>query len=298
MEVSLFSPAKINLFLAVTSRRADGFHDLLSVAAPLDFGDDLKAVASGEITNPDSQFTLECSAPGVPLDGGNLVLKAATAFAAATGWKRSVHFQLTKRIPTGAGLGGGSSNAVAALRALNRLSGELLDESRMNAVAASLGSDCALFLRNAPVVMRGRGERVASLPESATERLRGRQVLLFKPSFCISTPWAYGRMVARGTDYLPEAEAETRFAKWLEGKAPAEALLFNNMEPAAFDKYVALPVLLKKLREKWDVAVAMSGSGSACYALLRGDDRVAESLSDEIRACWGAESFVQRAALA
>jgi 4-diphosphocytidyl-2-C-methyl-D-erythritol kinase len=234
----------------------------------------------------------------VPLDGSNLVLKAAKAFAAATGWRQSVHFQLTKRIPTGAGLGGGSSNAVAALRALNRLSGDLLDEGRMTAMAASLGSDCALFLRNAPVVMRGRGERVDSLPGSAIGRLRGRQVLLFKPSFCISTPWAYGRMVARGTDYLPEAAAEARLAKWLGGKAAAEELLFNNMEPAAFDKYVAMPLLLKKLREKWGVSVAMSGSGSACYALLRGDDREAAQLSEEIRTCWGAETFVQRAALA
>src|SRR5688500_3614227 len=138
MEVSLFSPAKINLFLTVTGRRPDGFHDLVSVAVPLDFGDDLKATGTGTNVDPDSQFTLECAAPGVPLDGSNLVIKAAKAFATATGWKRSVHFQLTKRIPTGAGLGGGSSNAVAALRALNRLSGGLLDEVRLAAVAAAI----------------------------------------------------------------------------------------------------------------------------------------------------------------
>ena len=188
MGVSLFSPAKLNLFLAVTGRRADGFHDLVSVAAPLDFGDQLEARSRER--GAGSQFTLTCDQPEVPVDGGNLVLKAAAAFVAATGWQGGVDFTLTKRIPVGAGLGGGSSNAVAALRALNQLSGGALAGEKLAAVAASLGSDCALFLHNAPVVMRGRGERIEALPASAAARLRGRRVLLFKPSFGISTPWA------------------------------------------------------------------------------------------------------------
>jgi 4-diphosphocytidyl-2-C-methyl-D-erythritol kinase len=226
------------------------------------------------------------------------VLKAASAFAEATGWKQSVHFQLTKRIPAGAGLGGGSSNGVAALRALNRLSGGLLNETQLADVAAGLGSDCVLFLRNVPVVMRGRGERIEALPEPGAVRLRRRRVLLFKPGFSISTPWAYARMVARGTDYLPADQAEAQLAKWQDGGAPAEKLLFNNMEPAAFEKYVALPLLLKKLRDESEVAVGMSGSGSACYALLGDDARQVARLSERIRECWGAETFVQEARVA
>lgn len=297
MPVSLFSPAKLNLFLAVTGRRADGFHDLVSVAAPLDFGDQLRAEDRGRWTESGAQFTLECDQPEVPVAGSNLVLKAAAAFALATGWKQQVHFHLTKRIPLGAGLGGGSSNAVGALRALNQLAGGLLDETRLAEVATTLGSDCALFLRSAPVVMRGRGEQVAGLPESAALRLRGRRVLLFKPSFGISTPWAYGRMIARGMDYLAAEQAEARLARWRDGTAPAEELLFNNMEPAAFDKYSALPLLLAELRREFGVAAAMSGSGSACFALLR-DKTETTALADRIRACWGAESFLQEARLA
>src|SRR5687767_2822456 len=106
--VTVFSPAKINLFLAVTGRRTDGFHDLVSVAAPLDFGDQLVAERREPRTEKSPQFTLECDQPEVPVDGNNLVLKAAEAFAAATGWQEVVHFRLTKRIPVGAGLGGGS----------------------------------------------------------------------------------------------------------------------------------------------------------------------------------------------
>ncbi len=297
MDVTVFSPAKINLFLAVTGRRADGFHDLVSVAAPLDFGDELRAEGGSQRSEDRGQFTLDCDQPEVPVDGSNLVLKAADAFAAATGWREPVRFTLAKRTPMGAGLGGGSSNAVAALRALNRLAGDQLDAAGLARLAAGLGSDCALFLRDAPVVMRGRGERVELLPAAAAARLRGRAVLLFKPGFGISTPWAYGRMVARGTDYLPATEAEARLAAWLGGAAPAEELLFNNMEPAAFEKYVALPVLLERLRREFGVAVAMSGSGSTCYALLR-DGQVTSALIARVRELWGAEIFVREARLA
>src|SRR6478736_5716932 len=298
MEVAVFSPAKLNLFLAVTGRRADGFHDLVSVVAPLTFGDELVAeVRDGRRELGDGRFSLSCDHPDVPVDGSNLVLKAAEAFAVATGWKGAAHFRLTKRIPVGAGLGGGSSNAAAALRALNRLTGGLLDEAQLAGVAATLGSDCALFLRDAPVVMRGRGERVELLPAQAGARLCGRLVLLFKPSFGISTPWAYQRMIARGSDYVPAAEAERRLAAWIGGKAPAEALLANNMEPAAFEKYLALPLMLQRLRHTFGVTAGMSGSGSACFALLEDAEEVAAvaSLTRVIRECWGDVTFVQSA---
>jgi 4-diphosphocytidyl-2-C-methyl-D-erythritol kinase len=296
MDVSVFSPAKLNLLLAVTGRRADGFHDLVSVAAVLDFGDRLVAQA-GDGRVAGELFTLKCDQPEVPVDGSNLVLKAAQAFAAATGWDRPVHFTLAKNTPLGAGLGGGSSNAVAALRALNQLAGNPLNEARLMQLAANLGSDCALFLANAPVVMRGRGEWVEPLSSTALARVRGRRVLIFKPSFGISTPWAYGRMVARGTDYLPTGEAEARLAAWLQGAAPLEELLFNNMEPAAFEKFTALPVLLAQLQRDFGVAARMSGSGSACFAVLR-DDQVAAPLVAVIRAAWGPQCFVQEARLA
>lgn len=293
MGVSLFSPAKLNLFLAVTGRRADGFHDLVSVAAPLDFGDELEARSRER--GAGSQFTLACDRPEVPVDGSNLVLKAAAAFAAATGWPGGVDFKLTKRIPVGAGLGGGSSNAVAALRALNQLSGGALAEDKLAAIAASLGSDCALFLHNAPVVMRGRGERIEALPVSAATRLRGRRVLLFKPSFGISTPWAYGRMAAEApAHYWPAAAAEARLAAWLGGNAPAEELLANNMEGVAFAKFIALPVLLAQLERGFGVTARMSGSGSACFAVLRDEDAPAPLVA-AIRAAWGPRCFVQEA---
>jgi 4-diphosphocytidyl-2-C-methyl-D-erythritol kinase len=290
----IFAPAKLNLFLAVTGRRADGFHELVSVAAQLDFGDTLTVEAAEDVS-------LACSDASLACDETNLVLRAARAFAAATGWRGGAKFFLEKRIPTGAGLGGGSSDAVAALRALNQLAGAApaLAPAALAAIAAGLGSDCPLFLHDGPVAMRGRGERIAALPAGAAARLRGRRALVFKPGFGIATPWAYARLAAGApASYVPAAEAEARLAAWCgDAAAPAEKLLFNGMEPPAFAKYLALPALLAELRARFGLAPRMSGSGSACFALLA-DDTDAAPIVAAIRAAWGESAFVVEARLA
>jgi 4-diphosphocytidyl-2-C-methyl-D-erythritol kinase len=283
--VVVAAPAKLNLFLAITGRRPDGFHNLVSVVAPVEFGDTLRAETA-------DTFTLTCDDPAVPVDESNLVLKAAAAFTAATSWRGGAKFTLEKRIPMGAGLGGGSSNAVAALRALNTLAGQPLATPALVEIAAGLGSDCALFLHDGPVVMRGRGERVEALPRGAAERLRGRRVLIFKPDFGISTPWAYRTMAADSSTYFAEDAAEARLAAWLgDDSAATERLLFNNMESVAFRKFVALPVLLEQLRRDFTLEPRMSGSGSACFALLP-ESAPIEVITAAVRAAWGDSAFV------
>lgn len=293
--ISIFAPAKLNLFLAITGRREDGFHDLVSVVARLTFGDTLR-VEEGE----PGRFGMTCDDPAVPCDESNLVLKAANAFAAATDWRGGANFALEKKIPMGAGLGGGSSDAVAALRALNDGvgAGQALASAALTGVAARLGSDCPLFLQEGPVVMRGRGERVSSLPVGAANRLTGRRVLVFKPAFGIATPWAYAQLAAGAPrSYLPAVEAEARLAAWLENpNAPAEELLFNNMEPPAFAKFVALPVLLERLGREFGLAPRMSGSGSACFAFLP-EDLPAGPIINLIQGAWGQSAFVVEARL-
>jgi 4-diphosphocytidyl-2-C-methyl-D-erythritol kinase len=288
--LTLESPAKINLFLSITGRRADGFHDLVSVAAPLAWGDTLAVEAADD-------FALACDEPAVPLDDSNLILKAARAFRNASGSSIGARFSLTKRIPMGAGLGGGSSNAATALRALNELSGRPLSPSALAAVAAQIGSDCALFLENCPVVMRGRGEAITALQSHAAERVTGRSVLIFKPAFGISTPWAYRQLATQGaTAYLPAAETEARLSGWLDSVRPVEDLLFNNMEPPAFRKNPALPILLERLSKTFGVATRMSGSGSACFVLLRADSAV-DAMRAVIRDAWGVSAFVHQTRL-
>jgi 4-diphosphocytidyl-2-C-methyl-D-erythritol kinase len=291
--ITVFAPAKLNLFLAVTGRRPDGFHDLVSVVAQLDFGDTLTVA-------PADRLSLTCTDAAVPVDESNLILKAARAFAAATGSSGGARVHLEKRIPMGAGLGGGSSDAVATLRALNQLAGSQggLAPERLAEMAAQLGSDCPLFLHRDPVVLRGRGERVAALPAGAAGRVRGRRVLVFKPGFGIATPWAYGRLAAGApASYLPAAEAEARFAAWCEDAgAPVEALLFNSMEPPAFAKFIALPVLLGQLERQFGLRPRMSGSGSACFAMLH-EDSGTGPVRAAIREAWGESAFVQEARL-
>ncbi len=280
---SEFAPAKINLFLAITGRRPDRFHDLVSVVATLDWGDRLRG-------SPAPQDSLECRDETVPTGPDNLILRASAAYRAAGG-VGAAHFVLKKEIPMGAGLGGGSSDAVAALVALDRLSAKPLGPEALRAIAETLGSDCPLFLASGPVVMRGRGERVDLLPPGAAGRLRGRKILVFKPGFGISTPWAYGQLAARG-DYIPAVEAEARLAAWINDPvAPAEALLFNSMERAAFPKYVALDTLLSRLRGEFGLAPRMSGSGSACFALLD-ETQPVEPVRQAILESWGPTAFV------
>jgi len=266
LSTAVFSPAKINLFLAVTGRRADGFHDLVSLVAPLTFGDTVTLHVGGS----DGPVTLACDDPAVPTGADNLAVRAAEAWRRETGSARAIHIELSKRIPMGAGLGGGSSNAAAVLRGLNTLHGRPLDDLVLARLAAALGSDCPLFLADGPCVMRGRGERIEVLPEAARRRLTGRPLVLFKPDFPISTPWAYGRLVAAGgTAYTMPADAEARLGAWIAGEAPAGGVLFNTFERVAFAKFQALPVLLDRLRAQPCVdGVLMSGSGSACFAMV------------------------------
>jgi 4-diphosphocytidyl-2-C-methyl-D-erythritol kinase len=290
-----FSPAKLNLFLAVTGRRPDGYHDLVSVVAPLRWGDELAAAPGAGM-----QDTLECADPAVPQGEANLILRAAAAFRAAGAKAPPLRFALTKRIPMGAGLGGGSSNAVAALRLCQAHATVLLPPEALAAVAAGIGADCSLFLARGPAVMRGRGERVSALPGAAASRLRGRRVLVFKPGFGIATAWAYGRLAASPNGTLPAPAAEARLQSWLESAgAPAEDLLFNSLEAPAFAKFPALPLLLAQLQRVFGLSPRMTGSGSACFLLLPptgGPDTPAVIAA--IRSAWGPSTFVVETALA
>ncbi len=261
----MLSPAKINLYLAVTRRRDDGFHDLVSLVAPLAWGDELTAEAA-----PPGEYSLRCDHPGMPQGEDNLILRAARAFAAAAPGTAGAVFHLQKRIPMGAGLGGGSSNAAAALKLLQDQSGAPLTDVRLLEIAAALGSDCPLFLKPRPLVIRGRGERLEELPPGACSRIAGLRVLVFKPGFGIGTPWAYRELAAEApASYVSAAEAEAHLAEWFAAPTlPLESILGNNLERPAFRKYPALPAAAERLRARFGLQTRMSGSGSALFALL------------------------------
>ena len=276
--------AKLNLSLAITGRRADGFHELISLVAPIALADTLTL----DVGRP---LGLTCDDASLPVDGSNLVLKAAAAYVKRRPSAPTGHFHLTKKVPHGAGLGGGSSDAAAALRLLDQASGDPLGLEVLETLAAEVGSDCPFFVRGQAAVMRGRGERLEILPLAARAALAGRKVVLVKPPFGVPTPEAYA-LLAKAGKYRPAAQAEAELAAWIAQPATDPSVLGNDLAAPVFAKYLALPVGLESFRHATGVNWQMTGSGSACFAFVSdGFDHA--RLRADVRRVWGPGAWVE-----
>ena len=262
VKLTLRAPAKLNLSLAVVGREADGFHRLVSCVVPLALADTLEFSPGGVVD------TMDCDDTSVPVDGSNLVLRAAAVFRAAYPSAPHGHFSLSKSIPHGAGLGGGSSDAACALRLLNTASGRPFDNVRLHELATSVGSDCAFFVDPVPMVMRQRGELLSPISASQTAAYHGRHVLLIKPVFGVSTAHAYGWLVADGS-YIKESDAEVALAAALSNP-DAVVKLGNSLQAPVFARHPELARGLAALKSSLGISAFMTGSGSACFALVEG----------------------------
>jgi 4-diphosphocytidyl-2-C-methyl-D-erythritol kinase len=282
--LTLASPAKVNLMLSVHGRREDGFHALTSLVVALDFGDVLTIRMGG------SADVLRCSDPAVPLGAENLILKAAAAFRGRLGRDCHFEFDLDKRIPMGAGLGGGSSNAAVALRGMNALLRAPFNDEELCALAAEIGSDCPFFIAAKASLMRGRGEVIEPLDAAQAERLRGARLVLFRPEYGIETGWAYGRLAAGApASYESERAALARLQRFDDSGCFGE-LLFNSFEAPVGGKYLSIATLLEQLRTA-GVDCLMSGSGSCCFALLPVGGVSVEQVGQIVREAWGERVF-------
>lgn len=284
MEIEISSPAKINLMLAITGRRDDGFHSLSSLVTPIDFCDTVQLKVD---TNAEG-IELESTDGSLPTGKANIAWRAADLFLRRFRLQASVAVRIEKRIPVGAGLGGGSSNAASVLKGLARLFG--IDETKvLLELAAELGSDCPLFLESEPLIMRGRGEIIERLDDAVKRSLSGRSILLFKPSFGISTVWAYKSLAIKGA-YENASQVESHLEEWKKGTRPLESLLANSFDSVVGRKYPSIPLLLKAIREKTGAPCLMSGSGSCCFALCESGQ--ADSIRDTVAECWGSNAFL------
>ncbi len=292
MHIAAFAPARINLFLAVTGKRSDGFHNLISLVAPLRFGDRLWLEVGGAVSSDE----LICDRID-QMDRGpdNLVWKAVRAFRSRTGYDPKIRIRLEKAIPVGAGLGGGSSDAAAMLRALNTIAPVALSSSDLRAIGAEIGSDVPLFLSPGPVVIRDRGDTTETVGESGRNRVSGKAVLVFLPEFRINTGWAYRSLADSPEFYSVPEPSNARVRAWLESEGPIEDLLFNSFEQVLARKFLAIAVLLAKLRETFGIACGVSGSGSACFALLEREGQ-REIVTDVVRRSWGEDAFMVESA--
>jgi 4-diphosphocytidyl-2-C-methyl-D-erythritol kinase len=239
--------AKVNLFLRVLRRREDGFHEIETLIAPITLHDSL-------VIEPADRLEFYCDQPGLAGDD-NLVMRAARAFFAETNREPKCRVTLRKKIPHGAGLGGGSSDAAATLRGLNRFFDANLSNETLSSLAAKLGSDVPFFLNEKAATCSGRGEIVMPVPLSASLNL-----LLLKPEFGVPSAWAYSRWHATcqlmGAIYQPQ-----KFAG---------ITLLNDLERPVFEKFVFLAQMKSWLGRQAEIGAAlMSGSGSTIFAVMR-----------------------------
>jgi len=280
------SPCKVNLLLNILGKRADGFHELETVLQPVSLCDRLTFERRG------GAFELSCSDATLPVDGRNLVHRAATAFLSAAKISDGVRIQLEKKIPLAAGLGGGSGNAATTLLALNELFDRPLSPAQLGELAASLGSDVPFFLQERPALATGRGEKIQPLDNFPA--LRGKAFLLIHPGFGIATPWAYQNLAR-----FPEAlngrpgRAAQLVAQLQSNDWPAVADgFYNSLEAPALEKYPVLALYQEFLRAHGALAALMSGSGSTTFALAE-NKTAAEALMEKFKAkfgqnCWTA----------
>jgi 4-diphosphocytidyl-2-C-methyl-D-erythritol kinase len=255
--------AKVNLFLRVLRRREDGFHEIETLMAPVTLCDSLEI-------EPANKVEFRCDKPALAGED-NLVVRATRLFFSETNREPKVRLTLRKKIPHGAGLGGGSSDAAAALRGLNRFFDVGLSRERLSILAAQLGSDISFFLNETAAICRGRGEIVtpAALPEPLS-------LLLLKPEFRVPSSWAYSRWQATrevaGEIYRPQKFGDIAFV--------------NDLERPVFKKFVFLAQLKTWLLKQPEISAAlMSGSGSTIFAVLQSNvdgDLVAQRAKSEL----------------
>lgn len=252
MEVRSY--AKINLGLRILDKREDGYRNLVTVFHHIDMFDVLSFHRS------DDGASMDCNDPAIPSDSRNLCMRAAQAVLchASTG---GVHMVLQKNIPTGAGLGGGSSNAAAVLRYLPGFAGIDITDAELFRIAATLGSDVPFFLLNGCAEGRGRGEILTPLRFSNPW-----WILTVTPDVHVSTAWAYATL---GKEHMGN-EMDLASALLRAGSDPAllRDVLHNDFQDPVSAKYPAIEELLHRIKAAGALAAAMSGSGSSVFGLF------------------------------
>lgn len=260
--------AKINLGLRILHRRPDGYHDIESCMLPIGWTDQLTVeIATGAA---EDSYEIAGLAGDLPIER-NLIYKAVQLLRAHHHDIPPLRLKLEKWIPSEAGLGGGSADAAYTLLAVNELCHLGLATAQLETLAGELGSDCPFFIQSRPVLVTGRGEKLT--PLTMPSALHGKWLLVVKPPIGMSTAEAYRQVIRH-----PEAEGklatllERPIGEWRE-------LIVNDFEPVVFAHYPELAALRDKLYHHGALYAAMSGSGTALYALFTDNPLSSTSLA-------------------
>ena len=255
--------AKVNLRLRILAREASGYHQLETLFLRLALSDDVTVRATDGARSLDVTGEVDARQLG-PVER-NLAWRAALEYAGATGWPAGFAIGLGKRIPVGGGLGGGSADAGAVLRALDALAPSPIGESALLAIAARLGADVPFLTCTAPYALAwGRGERMLALPTPDE-----REVLLVLPPFAVNTAAAYGWLAAaRESDGHGEFSGGALSLEALSDWSAIETLATNDFEAVVAARHPSIATIVQRLRGLGCAPALMSGSGSSVFGVL------------------------------
>ncbi|MFV1977017.1 MAG: 4-(cytidine 5'-diphospho)-2-C-methyl-D-erythritol kinase [Candidatus Scalindua sp.] len=267
--ISFKAPAKINLFLEILGKRNDGYHEIETIMQEIDLADNLQFEEIQE------EVKLECSDKNIPLNQDNLVCKAANLILKECGIKKGVLINLEKKIPVGAGLGGGSSDAAATLKALNLLWNVGLSDGELMEFAAKLGSDIPFFIKGGTSLCGGRGEKISPV------EVRGKMhYLVLFPHVHISTETIYKNLKIDLTKKRKDVSFFLDALRYSE-VAGIGKLLFNRLEEVVFTTYPDLLKVQSSLKIFDFCGLSISGSGSAFFGLCN-DRHQAEAIKSKV----------------
>ncbi len=277
------APAKINLYLEIINKRADGYHNIESVMHTVSLFDILELT---KIEN--NKIELVCDNADLSDTKKNLVYKAAEKVKEKYKINCGVKIKLTKNIPMGAGLGGGSSDAAATILALNKIWNINDDIKNLELLGATLGADVPFFMTGGTAKISGIGDIV----EKINTKFRGTFVLV-KPNFGVSTPYAYSKVKFPLTNTHKISKITTILEKEAFDFESAKDLFFNRFEDFIFDEYQEIKQI-REVLENLGCASLMSGSGATVFGLVHDKENL-DFILNELKKCgwniWVASSF-------
>ena len=267
---------KLNLSLDILGRTPDGYHDLRTVMQSVEFGDDVEV----ELRR-DGRFTLDPGQSYLPADGRNLAVKAAQLFLQGTGLGADI--RVTKRIPVCAGMGGGSADGAAVLRALNRLTGRNMPVEELCRFGLQVGSDVPFCVAEGAALAEGRGEKLTPLP-----CLAHCAIVICKPAFAMSTPELFLRSDSRKSRLRPDT-AGIVSALEAGDVAGVARRMYNVFEDVLDPRQGEILSIKARLMDMGAAGAVMTGSGSAVFGLFLDDDAAKaayDGLSSRYKECY------------
>ena len=269
MNLKILSPAKVNLFLLVTGKREDGYHDILSLIQPISLYDEIfLEVKDG------SGITVSTDDAACPGNRENIASVAAELFLKEAGLKKKVSVKIGKNIPVAAGLGGGSSDAASVLMGLNGLLCAPLSKKRLMDIALRIGSDVPFFILKSPAIVRGRGEVLEKI------KLPRFNYVLINPGFSVSSGWAYGNLdLTKKTKDNIFINSKEFVDKFIDSPWDMPEYLINDLEAAVSSEYPVIKGLEGLLMDAGASAALMSGSGPTVFGVFSEEARALKAYS-------------------